>query len=209
MSRSPHALAGLRLLAGSSCLDFANTVEPRQGVGAAHDYLQTYSDLVQWGRHAGLIDTEVAEHLERRATAVPNAAKAVFRRAIVLREAVYSVFRAIGGGAEPLPTDLLAIGRAHSQAVRGMHLTWNGAGATWQPTREGPALDFPLFLVVRSAIELLATLPAQAVKCCPGAGDCGWLFLDQTKNRSRVWCRSDGCGARVKMRRRYHRSRHE
>jgi predicted RNA-binding Zn ribbon-like protein len=36
-------------------------------------------------------------------------------------------------------------------------------------------------------------------------GDCGWLFLDRTKNGSRVWCSSADCGNRTRARRHYER----
>src|SRR5437762_819551 len=56
-----------------------------------------------------------------------------------------------------------------------------------------------------AAAELL-TWPALArVHICAGA-DCGWLFLDQSRNASRRWCAMDGCGNRTKARRHYHRS---
>ena len=35
--------------------------------------------------------------------------------------------------------------------------------------------------------------------------DCGWLFLDRTKNGSRVWCSSADCGNRTRARRHYQR----
>ncbi|MGH3132366.1 MAG: CGNR zinc finger domain-containing protein [Gaiellaceae bacterium] len=45
------------------------------------------------------------------------------------------------------------------------------------------------------------------VKECPGAGDCGWLFYDTSRNGTRRWCSMEGCGSRVKMRRQYARRR--
>jgi len=34
-------------------------------------------------------------------------------------------------------------------------------------------------------------------KACP-ADDCGWVFVDQSRNRSRVWCQMSQCGNRAK-----------
>jgi predicted RNA-binding Zn ribbon-like protein len=31
--------------------------------------------------------------------------------------------------------------------------------------------------------------------------DCGWLFLDLSRNRSRKWCDMSSCGNRAKVRR--------
>ncbi len=38
------------------------------------------------------------------------------------------------------------------------------------------------------------------MKVC-GNSNCGWLFLDRSKNRSRVWCEMASCGNRMKARR--------
>ncbi len=46
--------------------DFANTVDPRQGVHP-HDYLGDYADLVAWGRHAGMLTEGDARHLSDEA----------------------------------------------------------------------------------------------------------------------------------------------
>ena len=48
---------------------------------------------------------------------------------------------------------------------------------------------------------------ARSVKECPGAGDCGWLFYDTSRNGARRWCSMEGCGSGVKMRRHYARQR--
>jgi predicted RNA-binding Zn ribbon-like protein len=55
------------------------------------------------------------------------------------------------------------------------------------------------------AISLLSTADFARVKQCPG-DDCGWLFLDQSKNNSRRWCDMATCGNRTKAER--HRQRH-
>lgn len=40
----------------------------------------------------------------------------------------------------------------------------------------------------------------QRIKVCEN-DRCGWLFLDRTKNRSRVWCEGGSCGNRMRARR--------
>jgi predicted RNA-binding Zn ribbon-like protein len=52
-----------------------------------------------------------------------------------------------------------------------------------------------------SALRLLATDQTERMKIC---GNCGWLFLDKSKNRSRIWCDMTVCGNRVKASRHYH-----
>ncbi|WP_159952204.1 CGNR zinc finger domain-containing protein [Rhizobium sp. 18065] len=54
----------------------------------------------------------------------------------------------------------------------------------------------------RSALRLLGEPAAERMKIC---GNCGWLFLDRSKNRSRYWCDMAVCGNRAKASRHYHR----
>jgi predicted RNA-binding Zn ribbon-like protein len=44
------------------------------------------------------------------------------------------------------------------------------------------------------------------VRVC-GADNCDWLFLDESKSRSRQWCNMAVCGNRAKARRFYRRRR--
>ncbi|HSO48667.1 MAG TPA: CGNR zinc finger domain-containing protein [Rhizobiaceae bacterium] len=53
-----------------------------------------------------------------------------------------------------------------------------------------------------SALRLAAEPPVERLRIC---GHCGWLFLDRSKNRSRMWCDMAVCGNREKARRHYRR----
>ncbi len=53
-----------------------------------------------------------------------------------------------------------------------------------------------------SALRLAAEPPVERLRIC---GHCGWLFLDRSKNRSRMWCDMAVCGNREKARRHYSR----
>lgn len=60
-------------------------------------------------------------------------------------------------------------------------------------------------LIAFSALSIL-TDPREIgrVKLCPGH-DCGWIFLDETKNARRKWCLMEVCGNRAKSTRHYAR----
>jgi predicted RNA-binding Zn ribbon-like protein len=58
--------------------------------------------------------------------------------------------------------------------------------------------------VARSAAELLTSRELSGLRECAGY-DCGRLFMDGTKNRSRRWCDMASCGNRAKGRRHYER----
>ena len=77
---------------------------------------------------------------------------------------------------------------------RGLHLD----GSAQPPSR--PAL---LDMVATSALALLSDpREVQRIKLCPGK-DCGWLFIDETKNARRKWCMMETCGNRAKAARHY------
>jgi predicted RNA-binding Zn ribbon-like protein len=60
--------------------------------------------------------------------------------------------------------------------------------------------DTILMAVADSAAELLTSDSLPRVRQCGGL-NCGWLFLDTTRNRSRRWCDMKDCGNRAKVRR--------
>ncbi|MGF1476493.1 MAG: CGNR zinc finger domain-containing protein [Geminicoccaceae bacterium] len=64
----------------------------------------------------------------------------------------------------------------------------------------------PLFaLIAVSALSILSDPREQGrVKTCPGI-DCGWMFVDETKNGRRKWCLMETCGNRAKASRHYQR----
>lgn len=112
-------------------------------------------------------------------------------RLLTLREATDRHFRAtVAGGHRPeLMADLL---EAIASVLR-------GAGNKEQAL----ALDTA---TAHSALSLAASPEPERMKICP---NCGWLFLDRSRNRSRTWCDMAVCGNRSKARRHYHRSKEE
>jgi predicted RNA-binding Zn ribbon-like protein len=57
-----------------------------------------------------------------------------------------------------------------------------------------------------SALGLICEPQPERMKIC---GNCGWLFIDRSKNRSRTWCDMAVCGNRVKANRHYRRKKKE
>jgi predicted RNA-binding Zn ribbon-like protein len=197
-------LATLPRRGGRPSLDFVNTVDPREGA-RTRDFLGDYDDLAVWAAQAGVLDPSVSRRLAERAAAVPAEAASVFGRAHELREALYRLLRAIVAGEEPLPEDLQRLhGELHAASAH-LVLRRQGAAFSWS-WGEDLALERPLWTIVRDACELLTSSDLARVKLCPGR-DCGWLFLDASKNRSRRWCSMEICGSRDKMRRLHARRR--
>lgn len=70
--------------------------------------------------------------------------------------------------------------------------------------------NFPLIdIIAVSAFAILADRRERdRVKVCPG-DNCGWLFIDETRNSRRQWCSMETCGNRAKAARHYARSKQE
>jgi predicted RNA-binding Zn ribbon-like protein len=195
----------LRLLGGRLCLDFANTVDPRDG-SDPRDFLSSYDDLVLWGRRVDLLSEREGRRLRRLGRAHPRRAAGAYQRAIKLREAIFRTFLALSRNAKPTGADVEAIRQSYVEALAASRLHGSEAGFEWRTDDSGSLTAF-LAPVAISAVELLTSPSVSRVKECAAEGDCGWLFLDTSKNGARRWCRMEGCGARAKARRYYARSR--
>jgi predicted RNA-binding Zn ribbon-like protein len=199
-----------RLLGERLSLDFANTVEDPAGP-RPQEFLNTYADLVRWGRHAGTLTEHEAAALLTEGERRPAVAAAVLAQGLALREAIDRVFHALARDARPGPEDLARIQGAYVAALaRGRIEEHDGTFAWGWRDASPPALERVLWPVARSAIELLVSGDRARIKeCPPEGGGCTWLFYDTSKNRSRRWCSMEGCGSQVKMRRYQARRRAE
>lgn len=194
------------LLGGKLCLDFANTVEPRHG-DDRHDYLAGYPDLVRWSEHAGALSEEEARRLLLVGEARPAEAAHTFEWALALRETIYRGFSAVAYGGRVEEADLKMLTSAHLEALAHYRIVPAGEGFEWKAAGID-GLGRPLWRVSLSATELLTGGELDRVKACPaGEGGCAWLFVDESKNKSRRWCSMESCGSRAKMRRMYARRR--
>jgi predicted RNA-binding Zn ribbon-like protein len=193
-----------RLLGGSLCLDYVNTVEAPLGTRPL-DYLAEYAHLVRWARYAGALDQATSDELIAAAAARPEAAATAFAEAVALRTTIAHLFGRIAHGEQPLSADLRALRAAYSTALRAAELLWDQGGIRWSWTRASRYLSSPMHPIAVSAIDLLSRGQPDRIRECPGAADCGWLFYDDSRNGRRRWCSMEGCGSRVKMRRQYAR----
>ncbi len=193
------------LVGGALCLDFVNTVDPRHAPDR-REYLDSYPALAAWGEQAGAIGADQRDRLSEAAAGDPAGAGRVLDRAISLREALYPLFRRAAGGQPPAPDDLGVLQAEVTRALSHLRVAWSPAGFAREWEGGSPALDRVLWPVSWSAEELLTHGPLDRIRECPGQGNCGWLFLDLSKNASRRWCDMRVCGNRAKARRHHARA---
>ena len=184
---------------GHVALDFANTL----GGAKTHEpgsYLHSYEDLLEWARRADLIGPISSGHLaagsaRAKAEALKEAqALVVSLRALFLAAAQHQV----------LPQAALD----HLNSLVQKTAAWRRIAACDDEGRkiscgwdfEGAPPVAVLGPIVWRTVELLEHGPLDRVKEC-GADDCGWMFLDTSKNGSRQWCSMKTCGNVSKVRR--------
>ncbi|MBZ5595412.1 MAG: ABATE domain-containing protein [Acidobacteriia bacterium] len=204
--------SGLKFIGGRLCLDFVNTVGGRVSSRAARiglrDYADTvvrdkiagYDDLMTWAQLAGVMTQAEARSMARRASAHRKKAASVLARAATLREALYRIFKSVVERWPPHAADVdvlrreLAVSRGHERLIP------SPGGFAWNWEDRPDALDRVLWPVAKSAAELLTSRELAKVRQC-GGDECGWMFLDTSRNRSRQWCDMRDCGNRSKVRR--------
>jgi predicted RNA-binding Zn ribbon-like protein len=157
--------------------------------------------LLAWVDAAGVVSAEEAATL---ATRPPAALAAELRRVHELREATHGMLDAYVDRRPPPPAAAAAVHRTYAAAVAAarpsttLPMTWDVDVAGRQPER---AVGHRLALAVAG---LLASPDLSLLGRC-GNEPCGWLFVDRTRNRTRRYCSSAGCGNSERARRHYAR----
>ena len=192
--------AEMRLVGGRLCLDFVNTVDGRNDCVVLGDKLEHYSDLVAWSQHSGIVTGAQAARLIKVSKQKPAAANSVLHRAIALREALHRIFKAKVMESTPRSIDLEIVNDELMKARKNERLISTGNGFRWEWTGDETALDRMLWSIAQSAAEFLSTGDLSRLREC-GGEECGWLFEDTSRNRTRQWCHMQDCGNLAKVRR--------
>jgi predicted RNA-binding Zn ribbon-like protein len=211
MVSTPTTTVSLELpfqyIGGDPAIDLVNTVDWTSR-GLENDRLTDYGRLTRWAEGAGILSTQAARALRSRAEARPREAEAAYRLSLRVREVLERLFGAIARGESPGDAlddfngllrlslaDMQVIAAGKTRRVRGLELGWRELGES---------LDSIVWPVVWSAASLVVSEEAARIRTCGGA-DCGWMYVDRSRNKLRRWCQMETCGTREKSRRRYRR----
>ena len=198
--------AEFEFVAGHVALDFVNTVDWRSDPVRRHDLIGGPGDLIVWGTKAGLVSAAEARQLTAAAERDRRRADLAVQRARRIREVLARMLDAAGRGGRPEKADLRRLNAFTHAALRRRRLELRGADYAWAwATADGRALDAILWPVILAAADLLTSPGRSNIRAC-AANDCGWLFLDTSRNRQRRWCTMKSCGNRAKARRFYARA---
>lgn len=172
-------------------LDVANTVVLRVDPARCFDRFERAEEVERFAAAASAFR---AEELGGATLTVAN--PEVCKSAVVrLREATDVLFRGVVETAK-LDGDVLSeLLVTCSDAMR----------SGGQFTCEGFAVSATLRLETAVAISALSLLQPERLTRLRICGNCGWLFVDRSRNGSRIWCDMAVCGNRRKAARHYNR----
>lgn len=179
-------------------LSFINTLSSRP-TAAPVERLVSYEALVEWAREQHLVSGAAADRLLAEAKKHPHQAAQVLSRAKDFREALNGLAAAIDAGRQPASEILGTISDALATAYANGRLVPHEGTLQWVAGAEND-LERIVWEIGRAAGRLVVSPRLGRVRAC-AAGDCGWWFVDDTKNRSRRWCDMTLCGNREKLRR--------
>src|SRR5688500_13761808 len=179
-------------------LAFVNTLSGRP-TDSPSERLVSYAALVDWGREQHLVSAAAADRLSAAARRQPQQAASVLARAKEFREALNALALAIEHDRQPSPAVLATIGECLAAAYAHGRLVPHEGGLQWIASAEDD-LDRILWEIGRATGRLVVSPRLGRIRSC-AASDCGWWFVDETKNHSRRWCDMKICGNREKIRR--------
>jgi predicted RNA-binding Zn ribbon-like protein len=193
---------------GNPALDLVNTVDWTSR-GLENERLTDYDRLTRWAEGAGVLPAKAGATLRARAAQRPRESEAALRLALETRGVLERLFQAIAeekpaGDALDRFNQLLGRALEHLRVVsaarrgeRSLQLGWNFPESK---------LESPIWPAVWAAASLIASDEASRIRIC-GGPDCGWMYVDRSRNGLRRWCQMATCGTREKSRRRYQRVR--
>lgn len=179
-------------------LAFVNTLSGRP-TDAPVERLVSYEALVEWAREQHLISAAAAERLGAEGKRHPHQAASVLGRAKEFREALNSLAQSIEKDRQPQAAVLDTISDYLAAAYANGRLVPHDGGLQWAASAED-AVERILWEIGRAAGRLILSPRLSKIRAC-AAPDCGWWFVDDTKNRSRRWCDMKICGNREKVKR--------
>jgi predicted RNA-binding Zn ribbon-like protein len=184
-----------RFAGGLLALDTANTVVLRGHAGKTFDRFDDADEIARFADAASIFRVE---ELGDRKLEAPNP-RQIASQVLAIREATDRLFRgavSTGGMAADNISALL------TACAAGLHGKREQVGQPGRPFGDpSTPIAFEAALAV-SALSLLGGDSLARMRICP---NCNWLFLDKSRNSSRLWCDMAVCGNRRKASRHYHR----
>lgn len=189
---TPHRFTG-----GVLALDATNTVVLRNDPLRTFDRFDDSAEIARFAEAAS--GFRAAELGGRRLTA-PEPAR-IRGKVIGVREATDGALRSVAETGSVSVDKLQPMLATCAEALRGHDYRFDPVGRPFGDPSTPIAFEAALAV---SALSLLAAQRIGRIKIC---ANCCWLFLDSSRNSSRLWCDMTVCGNRQKAKRHYRRHR--
>lgn len=194
----------LELDGGTLCLNFVNSVKNRFEK-PVYEFLVAPDDWILWSHRTQICDELSKQKLSKYVS--ENSEKAIkeLNRIIKVREVLYGIFRNIAQKKSPLTEDIRIFNYELSFSFGFLNIGISDNLETisiWNYKETD--LLYSLLPIMKSAYELLTTDLKEHIKECP---NCGWLYLDKSKNNSRIWCNMKTCGNTMKIKKYYEKNK--
>jgi predicted RNA-binding Zn ribbon-like protein len=199
-----HAFQAHDIVGGDVALDFVNTVTARDTEPT--DWIGSYATLLEWAALTGAFSKKDLSQLTMLARQEPAKAIAALGRTRSLREALCAIFYAITEQRAPARDDLALLDAARLAAAKAAKLVMKSDRLVQAWNVEESGLDLINHIVTARALDVLQDARLDRLRVCDGH-DCGWVFIDTSKNGRRRWCDMATCGNTAKARRHYQRQR--
>ena len=186
----------LSLIGGHPALDFLNTVKYR-GEADPQDKLSSLTDVIEWGRIAGLLSEVEAKKVARQTKKSADTAR-VYSEICSFREQVRILFEATRLKSARYVQALSQVEAAIS-ALRPVATINRESGVLTRRIVVSTVDDLKA-LIIASVAEVLTERASLRIKICGGT-HCDWLFIDRTKAGRRQWCDTRTCGNIARVRR--------
>jgi len=190
-------ISKLPFLAGNLSLDYVNTIHDRHEE-PIRNLLHSYLDLVTWVYFADAINNSQKERLLQMGWENQQDANRVYTDSLQLREAFYDFVFNMINRKEVSPASMQLIKNWIYKTFSNIELIQSNDGFSLDWNIENIGIESILWPIVRSFADLVTTVDRNRLKQC---SNCGYLFVDNSKNKSRRWCSMEICGNRVKARR--------
>jgi predicted RNA-binding Zn ribbon-like protein len=185
------------IVGGNLALDLVNTVSGWNN--DPEDWVPDIASFLVWARTCGVLGTREQIEASRRAKDSPAAAERVLASVKELRFALRGLIDSLEHRKPTEHGDLTVIDEWRRRLSLSEQVIVRSNKIDFAINRDISALELPGLRVTAAALSFLKNPPQMRIKTCP-AHDCGWKFVDRSKNRSRRWCDMSVCGNLAKTR---------
>jgi predicted RNA-binding Zn ribbon-like protein len=192
-----HRWTARDIVGGNLALDLVNTVSGWNS--DPEDWVPDIASFLVWARTCGVLDEGEQNAAARHAKDSPAAAERVLASVRELRIALKGLIDSFEHRKAAALSDLSVVDEWRRRLALSEQIVVRRNKIDFAINRDISALELPGLRVTAAALSFLKNVPTARIKTCR-ARDCGWKFVDQSRNRSRRWCDMAVCGNLAKTR---------